>query len=62
MEAFIKYKRIKETVDKTELLELFDKLIAEGWEIINYSESQESKNSVKFTVIIIVGKKQNKLL
>lgn len=74
MNKFIKYKRIVETVhdNHEEIQKFFDKLITDGWEIINYNETCRSEVAVGETtaynfvscldIVVIVGKKQNNIL
>jgi hypothetical protein len=67
MEAYIKYKRIKESVDVTKWEEFFDNLIKGGWEIIYYNEGTVSAKTtnepapndtlVTVPVILVVGKR-----
>ena len=63
MDVFIKYKRHvnafpNENFEK-ELQEWLDKLVTEGWEIINYAENHKQNH---FDVVILAGKRQNNVL
>jgi hypothetical protein len=60
MEAFIKYKRICETVTDNTIQKFFDDLITEGWEIIYYCE--QPINAFEMRITVVCGKKQNKIL
>jgi hypothetical protein len=72
MEKYIKYKRIKESVDVTKWDEFFDGLIKGGWEIIYYNEGTVSAKStgeqapydtiVIVPVVIVLGKRQSNIL
>jgi hypothetical protein len=72
MEKYIKYKRIKESVDVTKWDEFFDGLIKGGWEIIYYNEGTASAQLtgeqapydtiVTVPVVIVLGKKQSNIL
>lgn len=78
MIRFIKYKRIDMELPVIELNKLFDDLITEGWEIINYKEEEIQyninnektnlgKRDINYShsnlhIIIIVGKKQNNVI
>lgn len=64
MERYIKYKRTVKKVDILELETLFDELITDGWEIINYHEegNNPTLKGVEFLVRIVVGKRQNNIL
>jgi hypothetical protein len=71
MEAYIKYKRIKETFNLTNSkefendLQIFlDKLIQDGWNIINYNEQyftvpDGSAAIPHLVVVILAGKTSN---
>lgn len=60
MERFFKYKRIEKKVNDEELQELFDQIVTEGWEIIEYKEKGVSSTpTTHLWVSIIVGKKQD---
>jgi hypothetical protein len=70
---YIKYKRIKETFDMThdnefqnELQRFLDKLIEEGWDIINYNEHYftipEGGAAIPtLSVIVLVGKTSSQI-
>ena len=65
MEKYIRYKRFRETHDEKTIQEFYDKLIAEGWEIIYYSEIQRAAGMFSNTpdeqaihVVVVAGKKQ----
>jgi hypothetical protein len=72
VEVFIKYKRIKESVDVTKWDEFFNGLIKGGWEIIYYSEGTASAKTtgepapndtlVTVPVVVVVGKRQSNVL
>lgn len=74
MDKYIKYKRIVETVhdNHEEIQKFLDKLITDGWEIINYNETCRSEiasgetticNFVSYLdIVAIVGKRQNNIL
>lgn len=64
VERYFKYKRIEETLSLPALQVLFDKLIEDGFEIINYSENKVTGNDWRnpnYNVVIVVGKKQSDL-
>lgn len=62
MERFIKYKRIEKSVTIEELHEIFYDLVADGFEIIHYHETNEypllNDSTPKIRVVMVVGKKQ----
>lgn len=73
MEVFIRYKRIKKTIDEDKFDEFFENLIKDGWEIVYYHEDKPiiERNSVtansviefiKIPITLVVGKKQNNVL
>lgn len=70
MEAYIKYKRIHESIiDEGENVQkFFDDLSANGWDIIYYNEIPRSEviKGVTFVttieITIVVGKRQSKTL
>jgi len=62
MEAYIKYKRISQKFNADELQNQFDELISGGWEILYYNESPAVSVDSALWVIMIVGKKQSKML
>ena len=73
MEVYIRYKRIKKTIDEDKFDEFFENLIKDGWEIIYYQEDKPiiEKKSVavesfieyiKIPVTLVVGKKQNNII
>ena len=56
---YIKYKRIEKNCDTVEDIQIiFDELITEGYEIINYFEKKDSHDLKKFffNINIIAGK------
>jgi hypothetical protein len=63
MERYIKYKRHLNSFPypdfEKDLQEWLDKLVTDGWEIINYNEVHKERS---FDVIILAGKKQNNIL
>jgi basic membrane lipoprotein Med (substrate-binding protein (PBP1-ABC) superfamily) len=61
MEKYIKYKRFtKDFIDNDKIQEFFDELITDGWDIIYYQE--EPKDVKTLNIVVVVGKRQNKLL
>lgn len=69
MEKYIKYKRFAETHDEKTLQEFYDKLIAEGWEIIYYHEIQRAAGMFSNTpeeqaihIVVVAGKRQDNSL
>lgn len=63
MERYIKYKRISESYSPEGLQDFFDKLISDGWEIINYNERIDVLNKKDIIrVVVICGKKQSNIL
>lgn len=64
MNNFIRYKReIKNFQSEVNLQEYFNLLIAEGWEIIYYSEKSYIGNHIQpifdFTITVVLGKRNN---
>lgn len=64
MNNFIRYKReIKNFQSEVNLQEYFNLLIAEGWEIIYYSEKSYIVNHIQpifdFTITVVLGKRNN---
>jgi hypothetical protein len=60
--SYIKYKRIEEICETLyDIQKIFDMLITDGFEIIQYQEKKESHNGKDFfyTVLIIAGKLRN---
>jgi len=64
MERYIKYTRIVKKVNVETLDTLFDDLITNGWEIINYHEegNNSTLSGVEFLVRIVAGKRQSNIL
>jgi len=69
MEKIIKYKRFTETHTENTIQDFFDKLVADGWEIIYYNEIRQSSGTltnspqeVSIHITIVAGKKQNNIL
>lgn len=64
MERYIKYTRIVKKVNVETLDTLFDDLITNGWEIINYHEegNNPTLSGVEFLVRIVAGKRQSNIL
>lgn len=75
MEAYIKYKRIAGDYTDNELQTLFDSFIQDGFDIISYKENQnrisvvesvegqlENEINRKLRVVIVVGKRQSRVL
>jgi len=64
MNDFIRYKReIKNFQSEVNLQEYFNLLIAEGWEIIYYSEKSYIGNHTQptfdLTITVVLGKRNN---
>jgi hypothetical protein len=64
-----KYKRFTGTFNETTIQEFFDKLVADGWDIIHYNEVQQpagmltnAPTDVIIHVTVIGGKKQSDVL
>ena len=69
MEKYIKYKRFTGMHNETNIQELYDKLITEGWEIIYYNEIRQpsgmltnSPQEVNIHVVVVAGKRQENSL
>lgn len=65
MERYIKYTRIVKKVNNDSIIDLFDNLISNGWEIIYYREDSKEiylDNNFEFNVLIVAGKRQNSVL
>lgn len=65
MEAYIKYKRIFGRYTDEQLQLQFDELVGGGWEIISYDETfviEPTAEMTKIVVVMVVGKKQSKIL
>mgnify|MGYP000945148975 CR=1 FL=1 len=73
MEVYIRYRRIKKTIDEDKFDEFFENLIKDGWEIVYYQEDKpiiERKSVtaesviefIKIPVTLVVGRKQNNVL
>jgi len=58
MEKFIKYKRIDDTVCLDRIQDILDQIIADGYEIISYSEKLSVIYDNCIDIVIIIGKKQ----
>lgn len=62
MERFIRYKRIEKSVAVSDLELLFYELVADGFEIIYYHETNDypllNNGESKLRVVIVAGKKQ----
>ena len=61
MEAYIRYKRIHEDLHADGIQYNFNELVTEGWEIIYYNELPTDIKGM-FTVTIVAGKRQSKVL
>ena len=65
MEKYIRYKRFSETHDEKTVQEFYDRLVAEGWEIIYYNEIRQpsgmlssSPDEKSIHIVVVAGKKQ----
>jgi hypothetical protein len=62
MERFIRYKRFESKLTPEELQEFFNKLIADGFEIIYYNENKEPMKNIfgneEISIVVVAGKKQ----
>ena len=61
MEAYIRYKRIHESLHADGIQYTFNDLVTEGWEIIYYNEKPIIDTN-QFVVTIVAGKRQSKIL
>ncbi|MFW6246728.1 MAG: hypothetical protein ACOC22_00935 [bacterium] len=65
MEKYIRYKRFEykyvNTGNEKNVQEIFNDLISEGWEIINYIETPHNFTPDVNNIVIICGKKQQVL-
>jgi hypothetical protein len=63
MEAYIRYQRYSEYLNKEEVQPFFDKLVTEGWQILYYSEKELDRvaNSKDLYIIIVAGKTSNQI-
>ena len=69
MEKYIRYKRFSETHNENSIQEFYDRLIAEGWEIVYYNEIRQptgqlsaSPQEINIHVIALCGKRQDNSL
>lgn len=69
MEKPIKYKRFSEMHNEKSIQDFFDKLVADGWEIIYYNEEAKASGSMSSTpqeisihVTVVGSKMQSNVL
>jgi hypothetical protein len=69
MENYIKYKRFAETHSEKSIQEFYDRLVAEGWDIIYYNEIRQTSGQLSATpqevllhIVILAGKRQENSL
>lgn len=63
MEAYIRYQRFSEYLNKEEIQPFFDKLVTEGWQILYYTEKELDRiaNSKDLYIIIVAGKTSSQI-